>query len=269
MHPSRDPSSLDDVSVVIPHYERPDLLRDAIVSALGQTVAPREVIVVDDGSTDPETIEGLREMEAEFSGKVHIHFLPTNGGPSRARNAGWDLATSEYVAFLDCDDTWHPQKLELQLYAMRHHDSIISCHGAASAPHPPMPTLSALKYVRLRSVQQLLWRSFIATSSVVIRRDVPQRFDTDMSHGEDFDLWVRVAEAGPRILYVDLPLYARRADPSGTAGLSGNLSAMFSGHFHALREMRRRGTLSPLPFTLIAVWTIARFGRLRLRRLFA
>jgi glycosyltransferase involved in cell wall biosynthesis len=97
------------VSVVIPTYNRGRCLPDTVGSVLAQTVAPLEVLVVDDGSSDD-----TREICARFPPSVRYVGRP-NGGASAARNTGMRAARGEFIAFLDADDVWEPGKLEVQL----------------------------------------------------------------------------------------------------------------------------------------------------------
>jgi glycosyltransferase involved in cell wall biosynthesis len=100
------------VSVVIPVYNGARYLAEAIESALGQTVRPAEVIVIDDGSEDETP-----QVAARFERSIR-YIRQTNAGLASARNAGVELASSEHLAFLDSDDIWLPQKLDLQLAAL-------------------------------------------------------------------------------------------------------------------------------------------------------
>jgi len=97
------------ISVIIPTYNHCRFLVSAIDSALSQTLKPSEVIVVDDGSTD-ETSNLLNAYE----GKIRV-VRQKNQGVAAARNRGAEIATGEYLAFLDADDLWLPRKLEMQL----------------------------------------------------------------------------------------------------------------------------------------------------------
>ena len=99
------------LSVVIPTWNRAQLVCDAVNSALAQRVGDVEVIVVDDASTDA-TVERL---EAEFGTRIRLLRLDQRRGPGGARNAGARLARGEFVAFLDSDDVWLPGKLEAEL----------------------------------------------------------------------------------------------------------------------------------------------------------
>ena len=102
------------VSVIIPCYQCTSTIQRAVDSVAQQSLLPREVILVDDASDD-ETLEMLYSIQKSYgSNWVKVLSLKTNGGPSLARNAAWELVDSSYVAFLDADDSWHPQKIEIQ-----------------------------------------------------------------------------------------------------------------------------------------------------------
>src|SRR5258706_14692588 len=96
------------VSVVVPCYRCADTIERAVRSVAAQTLRPAEVILVDDGSPDG-TGAALERLRERFGADwIRIVRLPRNLGSASARNAGWELATQRYVAFLDSDDAWHP-----------------------------------------------------------------------------------------------------------------------------------------------------------------
>ena len=98
------------VSVVVPTYDYGCFVAEAVASALAQTYPHREVIVVDDGSTDD-----TREVLAPYSDRIRYIFQ-SNQGLSAARNTGIRAAQGEFIALLDSDDVWHPRKLEVQMH---------------------------------------------------------------------------------------------------------------------------------------------------------
>src|SRR5262249_1321753 len=100
------------VTIVIPTYNRPERLRHALVSVMQQTVGDFEVFVVDDGSRDATADEVVRGFA---DARLHCIRLPTSRGPGAARNAGVIRAVAPFIAFLDDDDEWLPEKLEVQL----------------------------------------------------------------------------------------------------------------------------------------------------------
>ena len=101
------------VSVIIPAYNSESTITRALQSVTAQTRAPKEIIVVDDASTD-----NTREIAANFASTSSIPLRvitqSSNGGPSAARNTGWDAASGDYIAFLDADDQWHPRKIRIR-----------------------------------------------------------------------------------------------------------------------------------------------------------
>jgi glycosyltransferase involved in cell wall biosynthesis len=107
------------VSVVIPTYNRADQVGDAVRSVLNQTWRRCELIVVDDGSTD-ETDEVL----GEFEGRIR-HFKTSNCGVAAARNRGIHESLGAWIAFLDSDDLWRPEKIERQMRALAEHDAVV------------------------------------------------------------------------------------------------------------------------------------------------
>ena len=189
------------ISVVIPTYNRCDDLIYALNSARQQTFEDIEIIVVDDGSTD-ETENLMSEMCLEDH-RITCWRLPCNSGsPAEPRNRGVDLAKGEYIAFLDSDDIWKNDKLEAQLRFMKRKRSLISYHDLFVEQDG--------YFVRYWSkmtncsdgmlFKNLLKKNFIATSSVMIKRDTYNVFDKmdpkyDVAH--DWDLWLKIAEYIP------------------------------------------------------------------------
>jgi len=112
------------VSVVIPCYRCGATIKRAVDSVAAQTLRPAEVILIEDGSGD-NTLEQLYRVQGEHPKDwIKIIALEKNSGPSFARNTGWDAATQPYIAFLDADDSWHPQKTEIQYQWMAAHPKV-------------------------------------------------------------------------------------------------------------------------------------------------
>lgn len=211
------------VSVVIPTYNRADMIRDTIQSVLDQTIASSlEIIVVDDGSTD-DTHALIAEL---LDGKVRYYYQ-ANGGAGSARNLGICAALGDYIAFLDSDDLWMPHKLELQL-------ARLSQTGNAWA-YCDAEMLSGLnqRTIGLYSMRSyaphegdvarpLLMGNFIASPTPLIRREVFEHVgvfteDRDGQYTEDWRLWLRIAAYYP-IDFVTQPLACYRVhDQSLTA----------------------------------------------------
>lgn len=118
--------SQDLVSVIMPTFNAGRFLSSSIDSILAQTYTNLELIISDDGSTDPQTISTLKHY-AEKDERVKVKFLGKNHGPGFARNEAIERAQGRYIAFCDSDDRWFPDKLEKQLALMLARDCALVC----------------------------------------------------------------------------------------------------------------------------------------------
>jgi glycosyltransferase involved in cell wall biosynthesis len=238
------------VSVVVPAYNSAAHIRETLEGALAQTHADREVIVVDDGSTD-----GTGDVVASF-GSVVQYLRQPNAGVGAARNHGFRLSTGDFLAFLDADDIWSPDFLarSLDVLARNPQSGLSACDGVQFAgdrvawPH----TLSvsgepgtALFFGDADEItgdfyRAMIRRNFIATpGQVVLPRAAFERcgpFDDRRGCSEDWDLWLRIARAYP-ITFHRASLIRYRLNPDGISG---------AGEMRELRwNLRRRRRLAP------------------------
>jgi glycosyltransferase involved in cell wall biosynthesis len=183
------------VTVVIPAHNAESTLADTLQSLLAQTFTGFEAIVVDDGSTDSTA------ATASSTGDPRVRVLSIQrGGVSRARNLGIAQAMGRYIAFLDADDLWEPQKLALQVERLDERPDVGICVtraisiDAESKVIGPRPLLTDTDDY----TEALLLGSMIAgcISSAVVRREVIElvgQFVLDQTHCEDWDLWLRLS----------------------------------------------------------------------------
>ncbi|MFO1060552.1 MAG: glycosyltransferase family A protein [Dongiaceae bacterium] len=182
------------VSVVIPTYNRAATLARAVESVLAQTYPSFELLIVDDASTD----DTAARIAPYLGGRVALHRRPRNGGATAARNAGIALARGAYVAFLDSDDEWLPEKLARQvaLFEAGPPDLGLVYAGLWQLVDG-RPPVAVPPRQRGRVYDALRWRNRIGTASgVMVRRAVLQRvggFDERLPACEDWDLWLRIA----------------------------------------------------------------------------
>ena len=181
---------METVSVVIPVYNGAQTIRRAIDSALAQSWKDREVIVVDDGSTD-----GTLTLLEGYGNRIRaIH--QSHCGVAFARNAAIEQSKGDYVAFLDADDEWLPEKLEVQLSMLRSMPDVGVLGGGTEwkkggAGRFQVPTSGEV------SLESLLFVNPLCTSTVVVRtsilRESSLRFLQELQGGEDWHLWIRLA----------------------------------------------------------------------------
>jgi len=190
------------VSVIIPSYNAANYVREAIDSALAQTYRNIEIVVVDDGSKDDT--RKILEPYIEKKSIVYIH--QENKGLSGARNTGIKNARGAFIAFLDADDMFLPEKIEKQAgYLVAHPECSVSYCDIYHFYEDEPAMMLKLQYVYYSGddvFPQLLKKNFINPLTVVLRRAVFDRvgyFDEEMRQfAEDWEFWVRVAYAGLR-----------------------------------------------------------------------
>jgi glycosyltransferase involved in cell wall biosynthesis len=200
------------ISVVIPTYNRQDLVIEALQSVLAQAFSDMEIIVVDDGSED-QTEEKLQLYRDHI-----VYVKQANQGVAAARNTGIRQAHGEWICFLDSDDLWLPEKLQVQLqFADRHPEyALIATEiQGMDATGQPVGARKADNYTihNGRVAEHLLFGNWIQTSTVMVRRAALETtgvFDEDVGQfGEDWLLWMRVAAQFP-IYFLPQPLVCYR-----------------------------------------------------------
>ncbi len=195
------------VSVIIPTYNSARFVADAIDSVLVQDYPNKEVIVVDDGSTD-----NTAELIANYDQQVKL-IRQENAGPAAARNNGVRASTGELVAFLDSDDFWLPGKLVAQVAYLEHHpDTALVFHDwdvSMSETEKDKTLRADIKRLRHRHTKpdlatcmdgwlynELLFDSIMTTISVMMRRSLFDQlggFDESLPQGQDYDMWLRAS----------------------------------------------------------------------------
>lgn len=187
------------VSIVLPVFNRLVYLRAAVASVFGQTFTDWELIVADDGS-DEETKAWLRSIERPP--RVRVLSLEHSGNPAAVRNAALRAANGEFVAFLDSDDEWHPEKLAIQVQALRVQRQFLWCcspvlHIDANGNMLPRNSRGQRTNRARASFEQIArWETAVATPTVMVHRDLLQRvggFDERALLHEDYDLWLKLA----------------------------------------------------------------------------
>ncbi len=192
------------VSVVVPAHDAETTVEAAIRSALAQTCPPDEIVVVDDGSTD-----ATATVVRRIGGTVRLVSQP-QGGPSAARNAGVAASCGEWLAFLDADDEWHPEKLERQLRLAGGDVVLVATDWSRGAVRVPAP--ASVSTTVLPTSKILLLNRF-QTSTVLLRRDAFNAaggFDSSLDGVEDWDMWLRASRKGT-VVKLDWP-FVRYAD---------------------------------------------------------
>ena len=191
------------VSVVIPVFNGAPFIEKAVASVRGQSVRDVEMIVVDDGSTD-----GTQAILANLQTEGLLWFQQAHGGPARSRNRGIEAARGEYVALLDCDDVWLPDKLDVQLAVMQERPEV----GVVHTDYEVVDERGVvLERVHAGCSGEPLVQAFVGghaalPSTLLIRRNVLQNvgaLNADLYGSEDSDLTIRLYEV-TQFAWIDL-----------------------------------------------------------------
>ena len=192
------------ISVIIPTYNRASLLVRASESVQNQTLTPLEVIVVDDGSTD---------NTSEIVARNYSHFryiYQRRRGVSAARNLGINNAKSQWIAFLDSDDEWLPDKLATQIKTLTTQSQYVICHTEEIWIRNGKRVNPMKKHKKYGGFifKECLPLCLISPSSVIINKDVFKIvgcFDESLPACEDYELWLRICTKYP-VLFLKTPL---------------------------------------------------------------
>ena len=228
------------ISVVIPTCNRRELLRRALLSVFSQTLLPVEVTVIDDGSTD-----GTNTMMHEQFPEVS-YYRQDNCGVSSARNLGIHRTTGDWLAFLDSDDEWLPEKLYRQAAALAANPGSRVCHTEEIWIRNGIRVNAAKKYAKSGGwiFTQCLPLCAMSPSTVMIHRSVLEDiglFDTRLPACEDYDLWLRITANYP-VLLIEEPQIKKYGGHEDQ--LSQKLWGMDRFRINALQKIIDSGQLS-------------------------
>uniref|UniRef100_UPI0015701F96 glycosyltransferase family 2 protein n=1 Tax=Halobacillus sp. Marseille-Q1614 TaxID=2709134 RepID=UPI0015701F96 len=225
------------VSVIIPSFNSTSTIERAVKSIANQSLLPKEVIIVDDCSTDERMEKVLRRIKTKYSDYFDFKILlnQSNKGPGVSRNAGWKVSNGEFIAFLDSDDSWHKQKIEIQYNYMINNPGVdFTCHKNLEVLEGQFESSEEIlddQQFNIESIKfkQLLYRNRIGTRTVMLKRSIENRFRQGKYHSEDYLLWLEVAASNYKIQILDVPLSKSYSHPFLGDGLSGSIIKMFKG----------------------------------------
>jgi glycosyltransferase involved in cell wall biosynthesis len=235
-------------SIVIPTYNRANLLQQALQSVLHQSHSMFEVIIIDDGSVD-NTEEIVESMSDD---RISYHRIENSGGPARPRNLGIVLAKNEWICFLDSDDIWHYDKLMVVANAIEEnpcidlicHDEYLSVHGKTSG-----------KILRYGPLENKMYQSMlilgnrVSTSAVTVKKAFLKEHDLRFNESpnytivEDYDLWLRVAYHQGNFHFIHKALGEYRVSMGNISSAQDaarhNLTALLTDHVYVVQKFSR------------------------------
>ena len=243
-------------------YNAAPTVLSTIASCLAQSYPVKEVIIVDDASTD----DSVAIVTAAYGGQVKLVSFPANRGPSAARNAGWAMATGDFVAFLDADDTWHADRTAIMKHFLEKDPTIDFIWNRYT--HKPY-TYSAIDFgdevLKKTSLLELCVTNPIAPSAAIIRRTIPAPFDEQMRYSEDYK-WVLKSKAICNMYEVHLLLTYRSRPMMASGGQSQRLWKMRKGELKSYASLGKLNPFLYLLFPFLFLWSIFKHFRLLLTK---
>jgi glycosyltransferase involved in cell wall biosynthesis len=206
------------ISCIVPVFNGERYIRDALESIFAQTYRPLEILVADDGSTD-----GTAAVVAAFSDRVR-YLRQSNRGPAAARNLGIGAATGDFIAFLDADDLWHPEKLIRQMARFQARPELGYCVTLVRNFWTPELQNEAEKYRDHRISRPI---PGYVTGTLIARRslfDTVGLFNPDLPHGDSTDWFLRAAESGAVTELLPDVLLERRLHPDNRSRIRAGAS---------------------------------------------
>ncbi len=257
------------ISVVIPAYNAGAYIARAIDSVLAQSRVADEIIVVDDGSTD-----NTADIVAQYESKVK-YIYQDNAGASVARNTGIEAATGEWIAFLDADDEWLPEKLAIQLELLERNPGLMwvtgnyilcACRTSQQRAHIAPEKAASLakgKDFFISYFEAFVQGAWGCTDTMLVRKDVFEEtgvFEVGKNRNEDMDMWFRIAYRSPQVGYVSDPIAVYHLDMPGS--LIQDRSTMEVGGYcdflernlELSREHGRTADFEPCAIYLLRRW---------------
>lgn len=244
---------LGDVAVIIPHYNNGIDLCRSYASVMSQSQLPIEIIIIDDCSYDKSFLEEIEKAHDNATGvKLIVIKFENNRGPSEARNIGVSKSNANYIAFLDADDIWHPQKLEICLDVIIKRNLMFLYHL-----YIPVGNQSNINYryskqeISVKSKMRMLLaiKSYISTPTVLMHKSIFEEFPLNLNQCEDYHCWLS-SVTDSNFYFVDLPLANGFKNSLGDSGLSANINVMHKSFLKSLHSLRSKKKISKIFFAV-------------------
>ncbi|BBL58708.1 glycosyltransferase family 2 protein [Methylomonas koyamae] len=259
------------ISAVIPAYNSAKFIKAAIASIEAQTEPVAEIIIVDDGSTD-----ATEAVVHSLPGNI-VYYKQANQGPSAARNKGMELATGDWIAFLDADDQWTENKIALQKTILEKYPELVLVAGdmteidndddiiteSVLAKHGMLEDFRELAGQAIpNALARLVTKNFIPTGTVLAKRDIliaAGGFNSAIRFGEDLELWAKIATHHP-ISCLSLCLMLRRQHGNNATSANESMlldltKVMESVRAFSQQQLKRQG-LDPNQLVSDAFWNL-------------
>lgn len=253
-----------EISVIIPVYNSEDTILKAINSVLEQTYKGSvEIIAVNDGSTD-NSLAILKKFQSENLSVPFFIIDQQNGGVQMARNAGLRIAKGLWIALLDADDCWLPNKLEKQMKVLENnkHIDFLGCNRNNEVTKVLWHTKDKLERINFK---ELLIKMYPQTSTAIFKREIIDEiglYDETLRYGEDGDYWLRICLKKQMYFMPDNLVITGEGKPNfGFSGMTSKLGKMERGNLSVLYKNFRLKNINLFELVLLRFYYFIKYTR--------
>lgn len=239
----------DFVSVIIPAYNTERFIGITLDSVMGQTHQNWEAIVIDDCSTD-HTAEVIQNYMKQDD-RIKYHKLERNSGPAVARNKAVELANGKYLAFLDSDDIWFPEKLTTQIHFMKQNGYPFTCTSYIKVNENGEFLNQTIKAIRRRNYNELLKANAGNSTVIYDAAQLGKIKIPDIKKRNDYVMWLKVIKKAHWLYGLEKPLSSYRVRPDG---ISSNKTSLVRYHWIVYREIEKLPLIKSV--YLIGYWIV-------------
>ncbi|WP_407533726.1 glycosyltransferase family 2 protein [Elizabethkingia miricola] len=252
------------ISVVIPMYNSEKTIIQTLESVFSQTYTPSEIIIVNDGSTDNSQtiVEGFIDKNK----KIQCKFInKSNGGVSTARNIGMKNASSDWIALLDSDDEWLPNKLERQIDILAHNPQIDFLGTNRNGEYFHSVFWKKLEHLTKISPKLLLVKFLFVVPTIIFKKEIISNigyFDESQKYAEEGNYFIRIAQKyNCYLLNESLVITGGGKAHFGHSGLSGNLKGMEIGELKNIKDALNLKIINTFEYYLLISFSLLKFLR--------
>ena len=252
------------ISVVIPMYNSSKTILSTLNSVKTQTILPFEVLIIDDGSLD----ESATIVEDFISNNLtlNIHLVKkVNGGVSTARNAGIKLAQGDWIALLDSDDEWLPNKLERQIQVLSENPNIDFLGTNRNGESFSAVLWNKLEHLTKISAKLLLFKNYFSPPTIIFKKQIFFElggFDENQRYAEEWNYFIRIAQRyNCYLLDESLVITGGRKAHFGHSGLSGNLKQMELGELKNIKDSLNLNIINYFEYIFLIMFSLLKYVR--------
>lgn len=229
-----------DLTVIIPFYNDHKTIKRALESVKNQILQPKEIVVIDDHSIIPLKFEDIKEILSAQDINIILLRNTRNQGASASRNSGIIASSAKYICFLDADDSWHPEKINIQYNLMLNYGIEFTFHNYSTNSNHKISLHQKPKIIK---TYRFIFGNYIYTPTVMCLKKNFVLFDKNHLRMEDYKCWIENSII-TQLFYIDELLAYGHKKPLGHSGLSASIALMHKASISVIKSLRKEKKIS-------------------------